>query len=228
MIYLVSYFLFYLGVAVWILFDSSKRHYFGLPWAIATFFLGPFVPPVYLSKRSLKSDETRSGGLPWNLAKYFALFWTATVAIIFVADMIDASTSITIHDHTDKTATGIAFFLAVVFYFVIWLIPVAVALTTGFLLKKASVIEEGPTDALGEGEAPPARARTVVEAPPPVFKAPQRNLPSEIYLTRDGQQYGPYSIDQIKTAMSDGTVNSNDLAWYEGIPSWVPVNSIIQ
>jgi len=221
MIYFGAYFLFYLGVAVWILFDSSKRNFFGLPWAIATFLLGPFVAPVYLSKRTLKTGETRSGGLAWNLAKYFALFWTATVAVIFLADNIDASTSITIRDNTDKAATAIAFFVVVVLYFVIWLIPVAVALTTGFLLKKSSVVEEGPIAVGGEGSMTSARTGSSVKAPPPASRSSQRNLPAEIYLTRDGQQYGPYSPEQLKAGMKDGTVSSNDFAWYEGVEEWV-------
>ena len=228
MIYLGAYFLFYSGIAVWILYDSSKRNYFGLPWAIGSFLLGPFVPPVYLSKRSLKAAETRSGGLPWNLAKYFALFWTATVAVIFVADLIDATTSITIHDNTDKAATGVAFFLAVVLYFVIWLIPVAVALTTGFLLKKSSIVEQGTIGEMPDGTPLPSRTGSFVKVPPPASRSPQRNLPTEIYLTREGQQYGPYTLEQLKASLGDGTVAPGDLAWHEGITDWVPLSTIVK
>lgn len=183
---------------------------------------------MYLSKRRLRAGETRSGGLAWNLAKYFALFWTATFAVIFVADLIDASTSITIHDSTDKAATGIAFFVAVVLYFVIWLIPVAVSLTTGFLLKKTSVVEQGPSIEDNNGSPTPSRASTVVKAPAFKPSQPSPTLPAQIYLTRDGQQYGPYSPEQLKASLSDGTVNPDDLAWYEGITDWVPVSSILK
>lgn len=227
MIYLGAYFLFYLGVAVWILYDSSKRNYFGLPWAIAAFLLGPFVPPVYLAKRTLRAGEIRSGGLAWNLAKYFALFWTASLAVIFVADLIDFSTLANIQSHTDEEIAGFAFFTAVILYFVIWLIPVAVALTTGFLLKKSSVVEQGPNGTWTEGESAPVRAGSIVKAPPPASRSPQRNLPAEIYLTRDGQQYGPYSAEQLKASLSDGTVTPGDLAWHDGITDWVPIGTIV-
>jgi hypothetical protein len=149
-----SYFLFYFGVAVWMLFDSRNRQYSGLPWIIATLFLGPLVVPAYLSKRKLKSGEIRAGGLSWNIAKYFALCWTATLAVIVLPYIVYIMYAITVDSsvpsESDKEVAGVGIFLFAIIYFIIWLIPVAVAVTTGFLLKKPNIIEVGPIDAMSQ------------------------------------------------------------------------------
>ena len=93
-------------------------------------------------------------------------------------------------------------------------------------LKKASVVEQGPGGVLVAGGLTPARTRANVKAP--AFKSTQRDLPAEIYLTRDGQQYGPYSPEQLKVSLSEGTVNPSDLAWHEGMTDWVPLSTIVQ
>ena len=227
MIYLAAYFLLYLGVAVWVIVDSRDRRYPGLPWAGAILFLGPLVAPIYLSKRNLKARETRTGGLPWNLAKYFALFWTATIAAVFVADLIDFATSKPTYppSDSDRAIAGIALFTAAVIYFIIWLIPTAVALTTGYLLRKASVVETGSINAPEKvGSSVPS---SVVNAPRLVTQVPQSSPPIAIYLTRDGQQSGPYSVEQIRDALREGSVKADDLAWYEGMPDWIPLNAFV-
>ena len=51
-------------------------------------------------------------------------------------------------------------------------------------------------------------------------------IPAEIYLTRDGLQYGPYSPEELRAGIKAGTMSGNDYAWYEGIEEWVPINTI--
>ena len=57
---------------------------------------------------------------------------------------------------------------------------------------------------------------------------PPNNLPDAIYLTRDGQQVGPYSKDQIRIGLKEGKISTDDLAWHDGIPNWVPLNVILK
>jgi GYF domain 2 len=44
------------------------------------------------------------------------------------------------------------------------------------------------------------------------------------HVYKNGQQCGPYSIDQIRTYLSSGEFQLDDLAWYQN--AWVPLSSI--
>lgn len=48
-----------------------------------------------------------------------------------------------------------------------------------------------------------------------------------ILVNHDGQQMGPYSLEEVRAALQAGSVNASDLAWVEGTPSWVPLSSIV-
>ena len=48
----------------------------------------------------------------------------------------------------------------------------------------------------------------------------------DILIHRNGQQYGPYSQQDILKYLNDGSLTQNDLAWYEGAPQWVPLRNI--
>ncbi len=48
----------------------------------------------------------------------------------------------------------------------------------------------------------------------------------QIYITRDGQRLGPYSVEDINAQLAAGTVSATDLAWYEGVASWIPLSSV--
>lgn len=48
----------------------------------------------------------------------------------------------------------------------------------------------------------------------------------QIHIHRDGQQYGPYSPEDITKHLRDGTLRSNDLAWYEGCSDWIPLSNV--
>ena len=48
----------------------------------------------------------------------------------------------------------------------------------------------------------------------------------QIYISRDGKQFGPYTLEQIQASIGTGHILPSDLAWHEGIPAWVPVSSI--
>jgi hypothetical protein len=47
-----------------------------------------------------------------------------------------------------------------------------------------------------------------------------------VFITKNGQQLGPYTLDQIHSLVNAGTFQANDWAWYEGLADWVPLNHI--
>ena len=48
----------------------------------------------------------------------------------------------------------------------------------------------------------------------------------EIYVNKNGQQMGPFSMEVVRSLVAGGTVAENDWAWYEGQSDWVPLNQI--
>ena len=47
-----------------------------------------------------------------------------------------------------------------------------------------------------------------------------------IHISRDGEQFGPYSPDQVQEYLAAGQLLPTDLAWYEGAADWVPVITV--
>ncbi len=50
----------------------------------------------------------------------------------------------------------------------------------------------------------------------------------QFYIAKNGNQAGPFSLAQISAQVSAGTLGINDLAWAEGMPSWVTVAEILR
>jgi len=49
----------------------------------------------------------------------------------------------------------------------------------------------------------------------------------EIHIANNGQQQGPYSIDQINSLIATGRLSpSSTLAWYEGCQDWVRLEDV--
>ena len=46
-------------------------------------------------------------------------------------------------------------------------------------------------------------------------------------IYRDGENRGPYSLEQIKEGIANGTLHEGYLAWYDGCTDWVPLKVII-
>ncbi len=42
----------------------------------------------------------------------------------------------------------------------------------------------------------------------------------QIYLARNNQQAGPYSLEQINQMLASQQVLLTDLAWHQGMPEW--------
>ena len=48
----------------------------------------------------------------------------------------------------------------------------------------------------------------------------------EIHITRDGQQFGPYTLDDVNAYLASGELDANDMAWHDGMADWLPLRSI--
>jgi hypothetical protein len=47
-----------------------------------------------------------------------------------------------------------------------------------------------------------------------------------ITISRDGQQYGPYTVEQINGYLTAGNLLPTDLAWNGLTAAWVPLTSL--
>ena len=56
-------------------------------------------------------------------------------------------------------------------------------------------------------------------------EAPQKE-PQMIYISRNGQRFGPYTFSQLQADLDAGNTVGTDSAWYEGVTSWTPVSAI--
>lgn len=47
-------------------------------------------------------------------------------------------------------------------------------------------------------------------------------------IYRDGQQYGPYTLDDVRQYCAQGRIAQSDFAWAEGMPEWVTVEKLLR
>jgi len=47
------------------------------------------------------------------------------------------------------------------------------------------------------------------------------------FIARDGKQYGPYSLEQLRQLAKNGKLANGDLAWREGMTAWAPVEHVL-
>ena len=48
----------------------------------------------------------------------------------------------------------------------------------------------------------------------------------KLYVHHDGQQIGPYSLEDVLAQLAADTIQPTDLAWHEGALEWQPLASI--
>lgn len=48
----------------------------------------------------------------------------------------------------------------------------------------------------------------------------------KIFISRDGERTGPYSVKEINARLKDGTILPSDLACQEGMEEWVPLSEM--
>jgi hypothetical protein len=151
----MQYFLIYGIFALWVLFDglSRKMAISAVLWTIGTGILGPVILPIYLASRPLKQGEVREGGKGWNLLKNFAILWTIVMAIASVVYFMEmAKSTASLGSGAAMAGAGIGIVIGMSLFAAVWFFPTIGAALLGFLLKKNTVIEVGPTGPLvGQG-----------------------------------------------------------------------------
>ena len=50
----------------------------------------------------------------------------------------------------------------------------------------------------------------------------------QIYLARNNQQAGPYSLEQVNQMLASQQVLLTDLAWHEGMTEWITLGELTQ
>jgi hypothetical protein len=48
-----------------------------------------------------------------------------------------------------------------------------------------------------------------------------------VYLAKEGQPTGPFSMQQLSAMVAQGSVSASDLAWHEGVTTWIPVAELL-
>jgi len=47
-----------------------------------------------------------------------------------------------------------------------------------------------------------------------------------VFITKNGQRLGPYSIDEASRLRASGQLQDKDWAWYEGLTDWIPLDQV--
>ena len=48
----------------------------------------------------------------------------------------------------------------------------------------------------------------------------------QITINRDGENFGPYSLEEVRDLLANGTLKETDLAHTEGSENWTPVSTL--
>jgi len=48
----------------------------------------------------------------------------------------------------------------------------------------------------------------------------------QILVARDGEQFGPYTSEEVRDYLAEGALFRTDLAWYEGLEEWVLLDQV--
>jgi hypothetical protein len=49
----------------------------------------------------------------------------------------------------------------------------------------------------------------------------------EFFVFKDGQQGGPYSLQEIQSSLATGAFSAGDLCWHEGLTDWQPISMFV-
>ena len=78
-----------------------------------------------------------------------------------------------------------------------------------------------------EEEEPEEEEETEENEPPPANVPPPEPGPTdEIHVSREGQRFGPYLLNEIKDYLKSGNLRFSDLVWYNGVTEWLPLSSV--
>lgn len=156
----MSYFLLYGVLALWVLFDGLNRKMGAsiVLWVVGTVLVGPIILPIYLAVRPLKQGEVREGGKAWNVLKNFAILWTIVMIIVTVAALLNvADVTKGLTSEAQLAGAGLGTLIGMAVLGAVWFFPTMGAAVIGFMVKKNTIVETGPTGPL-VGQASTASA----------------------------------------------------------------------
>lgn len=79
------------------------------------------------------------------------------------------------------------------------------------------VPEHGPS---GSRPVPPSPPR---QSPKPPATDPEAVL---VHVSRDGQQFGPYKMSDVRGYLMTGDLRPDDLAWHDGLSEWMTLRAL--
>lgn len=47
-----------------------------------------------------------------------------------------------------------------------------------------------------------------------------------VSVNREGQEFGPYSLEEVNRHLAEGSLLSTDLAWHDGLPEWIIITEV--
>ena len=50
--------------------------------------------------------------------------------------------------------------------------------------------------------------------------------PQQIFINRNNQKHGPYTLDDVNDYLASGHLLPSDAAWFEGTPAWMPLSQV--
>ena len=48
-----------------------------------------------------------------------------------------------------------------------------------------------------------------------------------IYIAKDGKQFGPYPLEEVKQLLESEIISEADACWHEGCKDWIPVSQLV-
>jgi len=123
---------------------------------LGTLLLAFVIVPVYFASRPLRGGETREGGTAWNVLRNFAITWTLIMAVVTVMSLFSAADAVgPLQSDAEKAGAGIGMMLGMMILGAFWFFPMVGAVVLGFILRKSSVVERGPTGPLAVPDTSP-------------------------------------------------------------------------
>ena len=86
--------------------------------------------------------------------------------------------------------------------------------------QMAQALRPVDTGAAGGASATPPAPPAPPAGPPPLPGATQ------VYLALDGQQRGPFGVEELRAHVADGRLTRETLVWRQGMPQWAPAADV--
>ena len=148
----------FLLCSIWVYRDARLRGNSALVWSLSTVPFGFMTLPFYFSTRHLREGEVREGGRTWNILKFFAVYWTITMALFSFAGLMAVSkTAANASSDAYKVGVAIGATLGLGWLFLVWFVPFVWAVLIGLLLRKSTTVERGGTKVLESHDHSSAR-----------------------------------------------------------------------